>query len=56
MPRSAVEKVVELTVAEEDLAEAIKEANTLSSVEIQKIDLQWLQVWPFSIETNSYIN
>ena len=44
MPRSAVEKVVELTVAEENLDEAIKEAKTLPSVEIQMIDLQWLQV------------
>merc|ERR1719228_1615978 len=44
VPRSAVEKVVELAVPEENLIEAIKETKTLPFVEIQKIDLQWLQV------------
>ena len=44
MPRSAVEKVMDLTVSEENLAKAIEEAETLPSVEITKLDCQWLQV------------
>jgi len=44
LPRSAVEKVMNLTVPEENLAEAMLEAETLPSVEITKLDLQWLQV------------
>ena len=46
LPRSAVEKVMNLTVPEENLAEAMLEAETLPSVEITKLDLQWLQVKP----------
>ena len=44
MPRSAVEKVIDLTVTEENLVEALEEAESLPSVEISKLDLQWLQV------------
>ena len=44
MPRSAVEKVIDLTVTEENLAEVLEEAESLPSVEISKLDLQWLQV------------
>lgn len=44
LPRSAVEKVIELTVPEEQLEEAILEAESLPKVEISKLDMQWLQV------------
>merc|ERR1712142_1347455 len=44
LPRSVVEKVIDLTVPEENLDNAIKEAEDLPSVEINKLDLQWLQV------------
>ena len=44
MPRSAVEKVIELTVSEANLTRAIDEAEKLPSVEITKLDCQWLQV------------
>jgi len=44
LPRSAVEKVVDLTVPEESLPEAVAEAETLPKVEIDKLDLEWLQV------------
>merc|ERR1712212_758055 len=44
VPRSAVEKVIDLTVTEDDLAAALEEADNLPSVEITKLDLQWLQV------------
>jgi len=44
VPRSAVEKVVELTVPEEELPAAIAEAETLPKVEINKLDVEWLQV------------
>ena len=44
VPRSAVEKVVDLTVPEDSLPEAVAEAETLPQVEIDKIDLEWLQV------------
>ena len=44
MPRSAVEKVIDLTVTEDNLATALEEAENLPSVEITKLDLQWLQV------------
>merc|ERR1712212_199826 len=44
LPRSVVEKVIDLTVPEEDLAAALEEADNLPSVEITKLDLQWLQV------------
>ena len=44
MPRSAVEKVIDLTVTEDNLAAALEEAENLPSVEITKLDLQWLQV------------
>ena len=35
---------MDLTVPEENLAEALAEAGKLPSVEITKLDLQWLQV------------
>merc|ERR1712025_709244 len=44
VPRSAVEKVIDLTVPEDKLASAMEEAEKLPSVEITKLDLQWLQV------------
>jgi len=44
VPRSAVEKVVDLTVPEESLPAAVAEAKTLPQVEITKLDLEWLQV------------
>ena len=44
MPRSAVEKVIDLTVSEANLPKAIEEAEKLPSVEITKLDCQWLQV------------
>jgi len=44
VPRSAVEKVIDLTITEENLAESLEEAEKLKSVEITKLDLQWLQV------------
>lgn len=44
VPRSAVEKVIDLTVPEDKLASALEEAETLPSVEISKLDCQWLQV------------
>jgi len=44
LPRSVVEKVIDLTVPEESLDNARKEAEELPSVEINKLDLQWLQV------------
>ena len=44
LPRSVVEKVVDLTVPESELAEAVEVAEALPSVEIGKVDLQWLQV------------
>jgi len=44
LPRSAVEKVIDLTVPEEQLSEAIVEAESLPKVEISKLDMQWLQV------------
>merc|ERR1712013_278918 len=44
VPRSAVEKVIDLTVTEDNLAAALEEAENLPSVEITKLDLQWLQV------------
>ena len=36
--------VNDLTVSEEQLADATKEAETLPNLEINKLDLQWLQV------------
>ena len=48
VPRSAVEKVIDLTVTEENLADALEEAEKLKSVEITKLDLQWLQVFALS--------
>ena len=39
-----MEKVIDLTVPEDNLENAVKEAEDLSSVEINKLDLQWLQV------------
>eukprot|EP00092_Neocalanus_flemingeri_P023279 GFUD01025240.1.p1 GENE.GFUD01025240.1~~GFUD01025240.1.p1 ORF type:complete len:644 (+),score=218.70 GFUD01025240.1:192-2123(+) len=44
LPQSVVEKVMDLTIPEENLAEALAEAEQLPSVEITKLDLQWLQV------------
>ena len=44
LPRSVVEKVVDLTVPETDLAEAVAAAETLPSVEIGAVDLEWVQV------------
>ena len=39
-----MEKVIDLTVPEDGLAAAIEEAERLPSVEITKLDCQWLQV------------
>ena len=39
-----MEKVIDLTVPEDKLASALEEAETLPSVEISKLDCQWLQV------------
>jgi len=44
VPRSVVEKVVDLTVPEDKLAEATAEAEGLPSVEIGRVDLEWVQV------------
>jgi len=44
VPRSAVEKVCDLTVPEEKLEEAVAEAESLPKVEVGKVDMQWLQV------------
>ena len=44
VPRSAVEKVMELTVPEEKLEAAVLEAGSLDSVEVTTLDMQWLQV------------
>jgi len=44
IPRNVVDIVNDLTVPEELLAEALKEAETLPQLEINKLDLQWLQV------------
>ena len=38
--------VTDLTVPEELLADAKVEADTLPKLEINKLDLQWLQVYP----------
>ena len=39
-----MEKVIDLTVPEDKLASAMEEAESLPSVEITKLDCQWLQV------------
>jgi len=44
LPRSAVEKVIELTVPDNKLEAARAEAETLPKVEITKLDMEWLQV------------
>ena len=44
VPRSVVEKVVNLTVPEAELEAAKAEAETLPSVEITKLDMEWVQV------------
>jgi len=44
LSRSAVDIVTDLTVPEELLADAKVEADTLPKLEINKLDLQWLQV------------
>ena len=44
VPRSVVEKVVDLTVPEAELEAARAEAETLPSVEIGRVDLEWVQV------------
>ena len=44
LPRSVVEKVVDLTVPEAELGPAVAEAELLESVEVTKVDMEWLQV------------
>ena len=46
MKHSAVDIVTDLTVPKELLADAKVEADTLPKLEINKLDLQWLQVHP----------
>ena len=41
--------VTDLTVPEELLADAKVEADTLPKLEINKLDLQWLQVYPRTV-------
>ena len=49
-----MEKVIDLTVPEDKLASALEEAETLPSVEISKLDCQWLQV-PKNYELVRYL-
>jgi 3'-phosphoadenosine 5'-phosphosulfate synthase len=44
IPRAANDRVSELMVAPEKKEEFLKEAAELPSVEINKLDLQWVQV------------
>jgi len=44
LPRNVVDKVVDLTVPDEKLEDALIQAKELPSIEITKLDLQWLQV------------
>jgi 3'-phosphoadenosine 5'-phosphosulfate synthase len=44
LPRSAVEKVMDLTVPQDQFEAALAEAETLPKVEVTKLDMQWLQV------------
>ena len=44
IPRAANDRVSELMVAPEKKVEFLKEAAELPSVEINKLDLQWVQV------------
>jgi len=44
IPRAANDKITELYVPESELATKKKEAETLKSVEISRLSLQWLQV------------
>ncbi|KAF6032325.1 PAPSS2 [Bugula neritina] len=44
VPRSVVETVEELFVSENKVDSSKKEANTLPSVDISRVDLQWVQV------------
>ncbi len=44
LPLSLVERVVELTVPEEQLAARTAEAAALPHLEVTTLDLQWLQV------------
>ena len=44
IPRAANDRVSELMVAPEKKEEFLKEAEELPSVEINKLDLQWVQV------------
>ena len=44
IPRAVNDRVSELMVAEDKKEDFLKEAETLPSVEITKIDLQWVQV------------
>ncbi len=44
LPLSLVERVVELTVPEEQLAARTAEAAALPQLEVTTLDLQWLQV------------
>lgn len=39
-----MERVIDLTVPEDKLATVVEEAEALPSVEISKLDCQWLQV------------
>jgi len=44
LPLSAVKKVMELTVPEAELETKVAEAERLPKVEVNKLDMQWLQV------------
>jgi len=44
LPRNVVDKVVDLTIPDEKLEDALIQAKELPSIEITKLDLQWLQV------------
>ena len=44
VPRSAVERPVELIVPESERAEKLAEAEELPALEINKVDMQWVQV------------
>lgn len=44
LPLSAVKKVMELTVPESELETKVAEAERLPKVEVNKLDMQWLQV------------
>ena len=44
MPRSAVDKVIELFVPGDKVAEVRAEAEAMEALDITRLDLQWLQV------------